>query len=565
MPMGVRMRFYCLFLVCLAGCGDTITKHYHYGSDATATLPDGGQPVRVRDCRYAEDACAEGFVCSIDGDTHVCVPSMRDGGVGQTPSDAMLMDSIDAMVSEMDAMPEPLREVYPENIGPVRFRRPMGEFAYEPAFDIDGQMRPSFSLSEFRQNDARWGEYDYLVIMVGAEWCAPCREMMQNLDAEAAQFGALKTLFLYMMKEKADFEPANSSDATRYVSTVVQDLPMVRVGSQRATHSEGLYDRLRGTGQAGQIPAFIVVRRHDGAIVNQVDEPIETADDLRLILLDGESPVFIAPTSEPDASPEQLTERCDGASAGDLQVNTLRLQEAWPDAICGPNEPEFFAVGEMMLGGYDIDLFVNLERSFGRDNRLDLSFYSVDLEESEELVPVDTVELEPIEPMGNTEGTLYARLERPLFFSIAASNQDAVLEYSVEYRVEMRTAEALCEDPRMTPWVQRDEAGRILMEGLAIRADALCDENDSAAYLISPKDGVDLLVVIDSDRMDGVVMSDVVNWLDPDDGQLVDNIEIFMEIDNLTLFQVRQPVVLQVPAGFIQAPLRYGIATQPLE
>ena len=135
----------------------------------------------------------------------------------------------------------------------------------------------------------------------------------------------------------------------------------------------------------------------------------------------------------------------------------------------------------------------------------------------------------------------------------------------VEYRVEMRTVEALCEDPRMTPWVQRDEAGRIIMEGLAIRADALCDENDSAAYLILPQDGVDLLVVIDSDRMDGVVMSDVVNWLDPNDGQLVDNIEIFMEIDNLTLFQVRQPVVLQVPAGFIQAPLRYGFATQPLE
>ena len=82
---------------------------------------------------------------------------------------------------------------------------------------------------------------------------------MQNLDAEAAQFDELRTLFLYMMWEKADFEPANSSDATRYVSTVVQDLPMVRVGSRRATHSEGLYDRLRGTGQAGQIPAFIVV------------------------------------------------------------------------------------------------------------------------------------------------------------------------------------------------------------------------------------------------------------------------------------------------------------------
>ena len=108
------------------------------------------------------------------------------------------------------------------------------------------------------------------------------------------------------------------------------------------------------------------------------------------------------------ASPEQLTERCDGTAVGDLQVNTLRLQEAWSDAICGPNEPEFFAVGDMVLGGYDIDLFVNLERSFGRDNRLDLSFYSIDPEESEELVPVDTVELEPIEPM--EQRTLYARL-----------------------------------------------------------------------------------------------------------------------------------------------------------
>ena len=36
------------------------------------------------------------------------------------------MDSSDAMVSEMDAMPEPLREVYPENIGPVRFRHDGG-------------------------------------------------------------------------------------------------------------------------------------------------------------------------------------------------------------------------------------------------------------------------------------------------------------------------------------------------------------------------------------------------------------------------------------------------------
>ena len=76
MPMGVRMRFYCLFLVCLfllclAGCGDTITKHYHYGSDVTAAA-DGGEPVRVRDCRYAADACAEDFVCSSMG-IHTCV------------------------------------------------------------------------------------------------------------------------------------------------------------------------------------------------------------------------------------------------------------------------------------------------------------------------------------------------------------------------------------------------------------------------------------------------------------------------------------------------------------
>ena len=67
----------------------------------------------------------------------------------------------------------------------------------------------------------------------------------------------------------------------------------------------------------------------------------------------------------------------------------------------------------MVLGGYDIDLFVNLELNMtvlwaGQSAR-PFFFYSIDPEESEELVPVDTVELEPIEPMGNTERTLYAR------------------------------------------------------------------------------------------------------------------------------------------------------------
>ena len=301
--------------------------------------PDGGQPVRVRDCRYAEDACAEGFMCSAEGDTHVCVPAMRDGGVGQTPPDAMLMDSIDAMVSETDAMPVPSEKSIPKILALCVFAARWENSPTSLHLISTARCDRAFlCLSSDRMT--RDGVERELPRDHGrGRWCGPCREMMQNLDAEAAQFDELRTLFLYMMWEKADFEPANSSDATRYVSTVVQDLPMVRVGSRRATHSEGLYDRLRGTGQAGQIPAFIVVRRHDGAIVNRVDEHIGTADDLRLILLDGDSPVFIAPSSGPGASPEQLTERCDGTAVGDLQINTLRLQEAWSDAICGPNEP----------------------------------------------------------------------------------------------------------------------------------------------------------------------------------------------------------------------------------
>ena len=78
---------------------------------------------------------------------------------------------------------------------------------------------------------------------------------------------------------------------------------MVRAGARSANHSEGLYDRLRGTGQAGQIPSFIVVRRYDGAIVNQADERIGTADDLRLICSMANRPSSLNPPQSPMRRP----------------------------------------------------------------------------------------------------------------------------------------------------------------------------------------------------------------------------------------------------------------------
>ena len=97
-------------------------------------------------------------------------------------------EAIDASVQpEPDAPPRSEVVVFPEDIGPIGFRKPMGELAYAPAFDESGVELEGFSLSEFRTNDTRWGDYDFLVIMHGAQWCGPCQLMLRALDEDAGR------------------------------------------------------------------------------------------------------------------------------------------------------------------------------------------------------------------------------------------------------------------------------------------------------------------------------------------------------------------------------------------
>ena len=93
--------------------------------------------------------------------------------------------------------------------------------------------------------------------------------------------------------------------------------------------------------------------------MNPVDERIGTADDLRPILLDGESPVFIEPTAGPM---RRVADRARWGSAGELQKRSDYRKLG--QMRFGPNEPEFFAVGDMCsVARYD--LFVNLNVNGG--------------------------------------------------------------------------------------------------------------------------------------------------------------------------------------------------------
>ena len=103
--------------VVLMSCGDTIHKHYYPLNDASMAAEgelDAMQPPSPRDCRFAEDECASGFVCEAFDAGHRCVRGPND-------------EAMDALVQpEPDTPPRSEVVVFPEDIGPIGFRKPMG-------------------------------------------------------------------------------------------------------------------------------------------------------------------------------------------------------------------------------------------------------------------------------------------------------------------------------------------------------------------------------------------------------------------------------------------------------
>ena len=575
----VPISLFAVSCLTLTHCSDTIIhKHYHLQSDAEPMIDevDAEAPLPSRDCRFAADACAPGFTCEQLGEGYECVPAPLDIGVSPNPVDMMAEPSPDMtpdmepeqdmeleldMEPELDMMPLPTVEVYPEDVGPIQRGRLMGEFGYAPAFDGDGQRLESFSLSDFRTNDERWGEYEYLVIMVGAEWCTPCRDRLDALEEGAADFEDSRALFLYVMMEDRLMDPANSTASDDYLSRFIEDLRIIRVGPQSKTHTRTIMERLRDVGLGESYPQYLVVRRSDSVIVNDPNELLGTAEDFLRVLRDAPNVSEYEPP-DPSAPAHELTDRCADPPLMPSAEPKLLTNESWVDALCFQDDFDLFAAGASLLGGFTINLRLLFENSFGRENEISTAFYAYS-DQPEELTLIEEFSFERAEDEPLFESVYRASIDRPVIFSVGATNENAALEYTVEVRYSPLSVDDLCSESRDEPWVDYDEEGRVMINGLSVHNDAICEFSDADEYLVSPPEDILYLMVYFSEPPE-TPLDEIIIFSDPETLETVDvSMVNGLDTDRSITYEVSHPVIMTVSSPGLERALYQIYADVP--
>jgi hypothetical protein len=128
-----------------------------------------------------------------------------------------------------------------------------------------GAARTSFDLRDFHCDDARWGAYTSLLIVVGTAWCPNCPDYLR--DVAALDLDRTGTLVLWVESQNSSYESATSDEALRTVDRVIgQDAAGLRLGERDNSMRDAIGSR------TSTVPAGYFVRRRDMRILADENE-----------------------------------------------------------------------------------------------------------------------------------------------------------------------------------------------------------------------------------------------------------------------------------------------------
>lgn len=124
--------------------------------------------------------------------------------------------------------PGPANCAYPRDDGRFAVGLVPPDLSFPQALDARGDPRP-FSLSAFHCDPA-WSNYSAVFFVVGAMWCSACQQGLHDLAPQLDAIEAAGRLVVFIEAETADYVPADTRAAFRYLQREVGDGPGLRLG-----------------------------------------------------------------------------------------------------------------------------------------------------------------------------------------------------------------------------------------------------------------------------------------------------------------------------------------------
>ena len=169
--------------------------------------------------------------------------------------------------SERRGAREEQQSAQPAAHRPIAPGQSIPNFSYRRGFDERGDELNDFSFEEFQTNDERWGQDNYMVVMLAAGFCPACERWLAHVAEYEQELVNRDILFTSILIVNSQHEMASSRESYEYSQLHVEYAPLLSFGERDATHENLWMDRFGEQGIRA-FPTFLVIRRSDGLVVN---------------------------------------------------------------------------------------------------------------------------------------------------------------------------------------------------------------------------------------------------------------------------------------------------------
>ena len=155
----------------------------------------------------------------------------------------------------------------PAPLLPITPGRPMTNFSYRYGVDERGDVLNDFSFEQFQIDDNRWGQYNYMVIMLSAGFCPACESWLEHIAEYEEELSSRDILFASILIYNSQNELASGRESYEFSQRYAEFEPCLSLGERDATHEHLWMDRFGEQGIQA-FPTFLVIRRSDGVVLN---------------------------------------------------------------------------------------------------------------------------------------------------------------------------------------------------------------------------------------------------------------------------------------------------------